>query len=247
MRVRGPNSLGQHTISDPAIIERIVHEANLAKTERVLEIGTGQGGLTLQLCRNARHVISVEIDRSKYENTKHRLQDCTNLKLLNTDLFNSEPMNFEFDVCVSNIPYSRSKDTILWLSNHKFNRALILVQKEFAKKLSSPPGTRAYRAISVIGRYCFDIIELFDVPSYAFTPRPAVSSEVIRLVPTGRRLTDELKKNIELIFSRRRKKISKFASSMNFQFSHDTSKRVDQLSPQEIVDMAQGMKKHDLF
>jgi 16S rRNA (adenine1518-N6/adenine1519-N6)-dimethyltransferase len=239
MRLTGPNSLGQHILTDRTVLEQIIREANLTKTEKVLEIGAGEGALTAYLCRKASQVTSIEIDKAKFEIAKQRLTRFNNLFLLNVNLF--ESMSFEFDVCVSNIPYSRSKETIVWLTNHEFNRALIMVQKEFARKLSSTPGKQSYRAISVICEYCFDIKELFEVPKTSFTPPPTVSSQVIRLVPSGRQLSYEVKKNIALLFSQKRRNVKKVTSHLGFKSGLDLSKRICQLSPNEIVEIARSM------
>lgn len=241
MRITGPNSLGQHTLTDRVVIERIIQEANLAKTEKVLEIGSGEGTLTSHLCKNAGEVTSVEIDKAKFEFAKLKLAHYNNLLLLNINLFSNNWMSFEFDVCVSNIPYSKSKETILWLSNLRFDRAVIMVQKEFARKLLSIPGTRSYRAISVICEYCFNVEELFEVPSTSFSPPPTVASQVIKLVPSGRQLSHGVKKNIALLFSQKRRNVSKVGSVLGLDFGRDLSKRICQLSPNEIVDIARSM------
>jgi 16S rRNA (adenine1518-N6/adenine1519-N6)-dimethyltransferase len=241
MRFTGPNSLGQHTLIDRMVIEQIIREANLAKTEKVLEIGAGEGALTAHLCRNAGQVTSVEIDKAKFDFAKQKLAHYNNLRLLNVNPFSHKPMIFEFDVCVSNIPYSRSKETILWLANHEFNRAILMVQREFVRKLSSTPGNRSYRAVSVICGYCFNIKELLQVPSTAFSPPPKVSSQVIKLVPSGRKLSYEAKRNIALLFSQRRRNVRKVAAYLGLKSDLDLSKRICQLSPNEIVDIARSM------
>lgn len=241
MRFTGPNSLGQHILRDRKIIEKIIGEANLAKTEKVLEIGAGEGDLTVHLCKYAGEVISVEIDKAKFEFVKQKLAHCNNLLLLRINPFKYKPMSFKFDVFVSNIPYSRSKDTILWLTDHAFNRAIITVQREFARKLSSTPGNRSYRAISVICEYCFHVKELFEVPRTSFSPPPAVSSLVIELVPSGRQLSNETKRNIALLFSQKRRYVSKVAARLGFMSAPDLTKRICQLSPIEIVDMARSI------
>jgi 16S rRNA (adenine1518-N6/adenine1519-N6)-dimethyltransferase len=241
MRFTGSNSLGQHILKDRTVIAQIVREANLSGAEKVLEIGAGEGALTTDLCRNACQVTSVEIDKTKYEFAKQKLAHFRNLFLLNVNLFSHKPISFEFDVCISNIPYSRSKETILWLTNQEFNRAIIMVQREFARKLSSAPGKRSYRAISVICEYCFDVKELFEVPSISFSPPPSVSSQVVKLVPSGRRLSIETKKNITLLFSQKRRNVRKVTSHFGLKSGLDLSKRVCQLSANEIVDIARNM------
>jgi 16S rRNA (adenine1518-N6/adenine1519-N6)-dimethyltransferase len=241
MKFTGPNSLGQHILTDRIFIEKIICEANLAKTEKVLEIGAGEGALTAHLCRQAGHVTSFEIDKAKFDTAKQKLAHFNNLLLLNVNPFSHDPMSFKFDVCVSNIPFSRSKETILWLTNHEFNRAIILVQREFASKLSSTPAKRSYRAISVICGYCFNVKELFEVPRTSFSPLPTVSSQVIELVPSGRQLSYDAKKNIALLFSQKKRNVRRVASVLGFKSDIDLSKRICQLNPNEIVDIAKSM------
>ena len=54
MKLTGPNSLGQHTLTDFGVMEQIIREANLTKTEKVLEIGAGEGDLTSQTMQECR-------------------------------------------------------------------------------------------------------------------------------------------------------------------------------------------------
>jgi 16S rRNA (adenine1518-N6/adenine1519-N6)-dimethyltransferase len=116
-----------------------------------------------------------------------------------------------------------------------------MVQKEFARKLSSKPGTKSYRAISVICEYCFIVKELFEVSSSSFSPPPAVSSQVIKLVPSGRQITCNVKKNIEVLFSQRKRNVRKVASVLGLKSGLDLSKRICQLSPNEIVELARSI------
>jgi 16S rRNA A1518/A1519 N6-dimethyltransferase RsmA/KsgA/DIM1 with predicted DNA glycosylase/AP lyase activity len=241
MRYTGPNSLGQHKLVNIAVIEQIIREADLVKTEKVLEIGSGEGTLTSHLCMKAGQVISIEIDKVKFEFAKQKLAHYKNLLLLNMDPFGQASTSFEFDVFVSNIPYSRSKESILWLINQEFNRAIIMVQKEFARKLSSTPGNRSYRAISVICEYCFNVKELFEVTNDSFSPQPTVSSVVIKLVPSGQKLSYDTIKNIALLFSQKKRNVHKVSSSLGLGPSLDYSKRICQLSPNEIVSMARNI------
>lgn len=245
MKSTGPNSLGQHTLTDERALEQIIHEASLARTEKVLEIGAGEGNLTSYLCMNSGQVTSFEIDKARFEHARKRLGAFDNLHLLNMNPLNHQPMNLEFDVFVSNIPYSRSKETMLWLTDHKFSRAIVMVQMEFARKLLSAPGKRSYRAISVICKYCFNIDVLFEVPRSSFSPPPNVSSQVIRLVPSGRELSEATKRNIMLLFSQRNRTIHKATSCIGLKSDIDSKKRICQLNANEIVEIAGKMAARD--
>ena len=61
--------------------------------------------------------------------------------------------------------------------------AAFMVQKEVAERLTSPPGKKAYGAISVLVQYYADVEILSTVSREVFVPRPNVDSAVIRLKP----------------------------------------------------------------
>src|SRR5919199_1817157 len=125
-------SFGQHMLIDNRIIKRIIEASQITRDDIVCEAGTGTGFLTKQLCKNANLVLSFEIDQQIYEKLR---QFCfyPNLKLVNADIF--KIFHLEFDIFVSNLPYSRSRDALQWLTLKEFKRAVIMTQKEFADKL----------------------------------------------------------------------------------------------------------------
>ena len=61
--------------------------------------------------------------------------------------------------------------------------AVLMVQKEVAERLVSPPGKKAYGAISVLVQYYTEAEILFPVSREVFVPKPGVDSAVIRLKP----------------------------------------------------------------
>ena len=61
--------------------------------------------------------------------------------------------------------------------------SVLMVQKEVAERLLSPPGKKAYGAISVLIQYYTEASLLFTVSREAFFPKPGVDSAVIRLRP----------------------------------------------------------------
>ena len=225
-------ALGQHFLADRHVLGRIIFASALGKDETACEAGAGNGVLTEELCKRAGRVISYEVDRGLYENA--RSLDFENLQLVNADLFKVN--DSEFDVFVSNLPYSRSRDAMQWLATMRFQRAIVMVQREFADKISARPGDENYRAISAICSYCFKIERLFAVGKDAFNPPPKVESEVLRLVPVHM-ITPEAVKKVNGLFSQRNKKATKVAARMGVQVDFG-DRRVDQLEPEEIMRMA---------
>jgi 16S rRNA (adenine1518-N6/adenine1519-N6)-dimethyltransferase len=225
-------ALGQHFLADRHVLGRIISASALGKDETACEAGAGNGVLTEELCKHAGRVISYEVDRGLYENA--RSLDFENLQLVNADLFKVN--DSEFDVFVSNLPYSRSRDAMQWLATMRFQRAIVMVQREFADKISARPGDENYRAISAICSYCFKIERLFAVGKDAFNPPPKVESEVLRLVPVHT-ITPEAVKKVNGLFSQRNKKATKVAARMGVQVDFG-DRRVDQLEPEEIMRIA---------
>jgi 16S rRNA (adenine1518-N6/adenine1519-N6)-dimethyltransferase len=237
-------ALGQHMLVDREILVKIVHAAQISNDETVLEAGTGQGILTAELCKAARHVVSYEVDSKLYRKAREQLLlllQFKNLELVNADLFKTKDVHF-FDVFVSNLPYSRSRDALEWLSMQKFDRAIVMVQEEFADKLTARPGSSSknYRAISVLTAHCFAIEKLFKVRRQSFQPQPKVESEIIKIIPINT-ITREMVKSINLLFSKRNKKAASVAAKAGIVNANYGSKRIDELEPRDLVKIAESI------
>ena len=224
---------------DRRILAKITSAAYIGKDEIVLEAGTGQGILTAELCKYAKQVISYEIDIKLYRKVQEQLlSQFKNLELVNADLFKTKDPHF-FDVFISNLPYSRSRDAIEWLSTQEFDRAILMVQEEFADKLAARPGSKNYRAISALAAHCFAIEKLFKVRRESFEPQPKVESSIIRIIPINA-ITREGIRNINLLFSRRNKKASSVAAEIGIIIDASYgSKKIDELEPRHLVQIAE--------
>ena len=95
----------QNFLTDRRLIRRIIRLARLAKTDTVLEIGTGKGHLTEALCRESGSVYSVEIGRKLFDYAGSKLSHLNNLKLVFGD-FLKYPLPQKGDYKVfANIPF----------------------------------------------------------------------------------------------------------------------------------------------
>jgi len=229
--------LGQHMLVDRKVLADIITAAGIDKNEFVCEAGTGHGILTTELCKRARMVFSFEVDSALYAKARAHMTS-PNLKLINADLF--DRTNLQFDVFVSNLPYSRSRDAIEWLAMQKFKRAVVMVQQEFADKLLAEPEDKNYRAISALAAYCFELKALFHVGSKSFEPRPLIESVVLRVLPV-RKLSDQTIRNLNLLFSKRNKKASSVASKAGIPNFESGETRIDELPPDRLFELAELM------
>jgi len=202
--------LGQHNLLDNRVISKIIQASKIKKEDIVLELGTGDGRITRQLSDYAKRVCSFEIDYRLYKIAKTNCFDRINVKIYNFDLLEFEFQ--KFDVFISNIPYSRSKEVVKWLCLKKFRIAVIMVQDEFATKLLSRPGEKKFTAISAIAQYCFRLESIMEVPPDAFFPIPRVRSRIIRITPRNKIINAESIAKVEQVFSNNRKKLSDYTS-----------------------------------
>lgn len=221
---------------DRWILAKIIDGAKIGKSETVLEAGSGQGILTAELCKFAENVISYEVDHKMYQYAKAQLQ-FPNLELINADLFKTT--NLHFNIFVSNLPYSRSRDAIEWLAAQKFDRAIVMVQEEFADKLAAEPGSKNYRAISALAARCFAIEKLFKVRRESFEPQPKVESAVIRITQVNT-IEKETIKSINILFSKRNKKALTVAARAGIKADFG-DKRIDQLASDDLIMIAESM------
>jgi 16S rRNA (adenine1518-N6/adenine1519-N6)-dimethyltransferase len=227
--------LGQHFLNSKSIAEKIIAEANITQNDIVLEIGTGLGILTPLLCKDAKKVISIDVDKDLIEEAKKNFSKIHNLTLKYGDGFKTKD---RFTIFVSNLPYSKSKDAIEWLATTNFSHGVIMVQKEFAEKLLAT-STKNRRAVSIVANHTLEIETILKVGKKNFTPNPKVDSVILKIIKKNS-IEKDLIEILNKIFSYRRKKISNILK----QFGKETplDKRLDDLSVEEIVKLAKEIK-----
>ena len=228
-------SLGQHFLKSNTIAKSIVSAAKITRNDLVLEIGTGRGILIPYLCEKAKQVYSIETDNDLYNLAKMNFSDYSNLILEHGDGFTT---NHSFSVFVSNLPYSKSRKAIEWLLQKKFLRAVILVQKEFAKKLISKED---HKAISVLANYGFEIESLMNVKNSNFFPPPKVDSILLLLKPK-KMVSKILISTVNRIFSYRRKTVQNILKQLGV--NSISKKRLDDLTGDEIISIAKKIIRH---
>ncbi len=190
----------------------MVRLADIRRDERVLEIGTGRGALTKELAGLTAHLEGYEIDRESYEGLKAELEG-SRLVLHNEDAFKSSP---DFDVLLSSLPYSESSHFVEWLSRKKYDRAVVLLQRDFAMKITAPPGSPAYRAVSVISQASARVEIVSDVSRLSFDPPPRVNSSLVTM-RWRRTLGAEQTAMIKRIFSQKRRTVRAALKSLGLE------------------------------
>ena len=179
-------SLGQHFLSDPRILGRIADALAPRADETVIEIGPGRGGLTQELLQRAGRVIAIEIDRALAGQLRSRYADEPKLEIIERDVLETNLgalAGGEFSL-VGNVPYYITTPILFHaLRPPRPTRAVYLVQREVADRLSAAPGTKAYGALTVNVSALATAETLFKVSPGSFSPPPSVDSAVVRITP----------------------------------------------------------------
>ncbi len=104
--------------------------------------------------------------------------------VLKTDLRTLTPEGETADV-IGNLPYYITSDILLKLfaagSAGLLARAVLMMQREVADRVSAAPGVRDYGLLSATAQMNARVERLFTLPPSAFSPPPEVHSTVLRL------------------------------------------------------------------
>ncbi|HEV2137674.1 MAG TPA: rRNA adenine dimethyltransferase family protein [Nitrososphaerales archaeon] len=226
-------SLGQHYLVDPKVIRRIVELAEIRPTDRVLEIGTGKGALTRELAGLGAGFDGYEVDRRNYEETLAAVRE----KEVNINLGDAFEQRPSFDVLVSSLPYSESARFIGWLGAADFERAIVVLQEDFVRKITARPGARDYRGISALAQIAFDIRVQEKVNRKSFSPQPRVNSVIVLLTPKA--LVSEAEAaNVMRLFSLRRRQVDSALTELGMEGAGDHGqRRVYSLTPEQVHEL----------
>jgi 16S rRNA (adenine1518-N6/adenine1519-N6)-dimethyltransferase len=233
------HSFGQHYLINPEVIQLMISTAKLDGCEAVLEIGTGKGILTEKLVGLCSRLDGYEVDPENYRETLARLGERSAFIHL-ADVFNERP---RFDVLVSSLPYSRSLDFIEWISQANYDRAVVLLQEDFVRKVLSPPGSRNYRAVSAIAQISSEIRVVQRVGRSAFRPPPKVNSALVVIEPKVK-LSKWQVLGIKRLFSLRRKEVASALALLGLTGGQRNSerRRVYSLTPAEVYGILAGQE-----
>ncbi|MBP8980440.1 MAG: ribosomal RNA small subunit methyltransferase A [Syntrophobacterales bacterium] len=181
--------LSQSFLADDNIARKIVAAAALQERDRVLEIGAGHGVLTRLIVPRVRMLHAVEIDRELAAVLERELPLPRRIRIWNEDILKFDWTVLETDspedrcVVVGNIPYGIATEILFRLLEQRklISRAILMVQKELAERLTGRPQTKAYGVPTVLLSMHARCERLFDVPPSCFYPVPRVVSTVIAL------------------------------------------------------------------
>ena len=264
LNLRPKRWLGQNFLTNADTAEMVVNCLKMGTEDVVLEIGAGLGALTLPLARTARKVYAVEKDRSlipilESEIAAHQLKNVVliNKNILDVNLFELTEIERERITIIGNLPYNISSQVLIKLikSRGAVERAVLMFQKELARRIAANPGSKDYGRITVMIKYCADIRSLAVLRASHFYPKPKVDSELMGIYfkPTIEDSAIEEKilfSVIKAAFSKRRKMLknalagsalftdAEIARTMLERVGIDPGRRAETLTVKEFVKLS---------
>jgi 16S rRNA (adenine1518-N6/adenine1519-N6)-dimethyltransferase len=234
---------GQHFLHDPGVIRKIVEAIAPAAEDFIVEIGPGQGVLTLPLAERVRQLEVIEIDRDL----------AAALPGDRIKVHVADALEFDFGVfpqgvrIVGNLPYNISTPLLFHLARYadRVRDMHFMLQLEVVERMVAKPSTPEYGRLSVMLQTRFMMQKLFRVAPGAFRPPPKVDSAVVRMQPLRGPLgcdAAQLEQVVRLAFSARRKTLRNalpLAAGDFVALGIDPGLRPENLSPQDYVRIAQ--------
>ena len=269
MSVRPKKRLGQHFLTDPEAVRRIVGAVAAPAGGRVVEIGPGEGALTGALLGRYPDLVALEVDPEAVAHLRARYPA---LDVRQGDVLDADWAALAGDGAhagpaasgsageaggapglhvVGNLPYYITSPILFALldARRSVARAVVMVQKEVADRLAAPPGSKTYGTLSVYFSLFAKTSLLFDVPRQSFHPVPNVESAVVAVdfaaaAPPGVPF-DALQRTVRAAFGQRRKmlrnSLGPLAQAAGVDLGDYATLRPEAVSPADFVHLTQRL------
>jgi len=186
--LRPKKKLGQHFLVDPSTAEMIVRRSRITSKDTVMEIGAGLGALTIPVAKIAGCVYAVETDSQLTPLLKNELlvHKLTNVEIIEKNILSIDIHSLakKLDrrlIVMGNLPYNISSQVLIQLieARQHVNRAILMFQKELARRITASPGNKDYGRLTVMLSYCAEIKSIATIAASLFYPAPKIDSEVV--------------------------------------------------------------------
>ncbi|WP_109485164.1 16S rRNA (adenine(1518)-N(6)/adenine(1519)-N(6))-dimethyltransferase RsmA [Occallatibacter savannae] len=183
------SKLGQNFLRDPKAVRRIVAALGDCSGSTVVEIGPGRGAITRELMSKAKRVVALEIDEALTAQLSGELTGAGGREIV---IENADVLAFDFEgasraaggklVVVGNLPYYITSPILMRLADsaRALDRAVLMVQREVADRVTAKPRSRDFGLLSVMVQMHGPVEPIFTLPPSAFSPPPEVHSTVFR-------------------------------------------------------------------
>src|SRR4029079_7444980 len=173
--------LGQHFLQDAGVLRKIVQAISPQRADNLVEIGPGEGALTLPLLRELGQLTVIELDRDLVPRLRAAASGVGELEIINADV-----LTVDFSALaaagrtrvVGNLPYNISSPILFHCIDHidAIRDMHFMLQKEVVDRMDAATGSKVYVRLSVMRQLACRVDPLLGVPPGAFRPPPKVDS-----------------------------------------------------------------------
>ncbi len=259
-KYRPKKFLGQNFLVDENIAKKIVASLDIQPDDYVIEIGPGQSSLTKYLITLTQNLFAVELDKHIVEKLRAEGKiDVIHKDFLDLDFENDLPKftdkNKKIKI-IGNIPYNITSQILFMLFDNawRVDSALLMMQKEVAKRLAAVPNTKDYGILAIQTQVFTSPKLLFNVPPTAFFPKPKIDSTVVKFEFHHDKYKIEnyplFKSLVKASFGQRRKtmrnSLKKFfeENKLSFEkFNFDFGRRAESVSIEEYIVLNDAINK----
>jgi 16S rRNA (adenine1518-N6/adenine1519-N6)-dimethyltransferase len=190
---RAKKRFGQHFLRDTGVLERIIRWIQPAPNDFFLDIGAGDGALSLRLAERATRLVAIEIDRDCIPPLERALESIDSVTIIQGDILKMSLSELIARYAkpgqkiriAGNLPYNIATAIIekLLHSGLPIEDLFFMVQLEVAQRITAAPGSRQYGSLSVDCQHHAVVQMGSKISPACFVPRPKVSSAMISLRP----------------------------------------------------------------
>ena len=154
-------NLGQHFLVDRRYIDMIVLAVDPKPGDRLVEIGPGQGAITLPLLRRHGELTVIEFDRDLITPLMEASEGVGRLTVIHKDVLQVDFSKLAADDgqhaaarirLVGNLPYNISSPILFHALDHAaaVQDMTFMLQKEVVDRMAAGPGSKVYGRLGVM-------------------------------------------------------------------------------------------------
>lgn len=257
---RAKKHLGQNFLHEKGVVEKIVQAIDPRPGDRIVEIGPGQGALTLPLLDRHGALTAIEFDRDLLAPLAQAAQAHGTLTLVPADVLTVDFSTLAAGLgaddgrirLVGNLPYNLSSPILFHALDHAaaIRDMHFMLQKEVVDRMAASPGSKAFGRLSVMLQWRYEIEALFDVGPEAFDPPPKVDSAIVSMIPRPADVASQvdaavLGQLVTVAFSQRRKilrhTLGRWLEEHGYAGDFDAQRRAEEVPVAEYLALAKAV------
>jgi 16S rRNA (adenine1518-N6/adenine1519-N6)-dimethyltransferase len=235
---------GQNFLINKEVLQKTLVTGGISKKDHVVEVGPGLGTLTVELCKKAGKVTSIEADKFIIPALKDTTKEFKNLQIIQKDALKVEPPKSKYKV-IANIPYNITSPLLSHFLHNKNRpeKIVFLMQKEVAEKITD---IKKQSVLSLQVQIFGEPKIIATVPPESFHPAPKVTSSILEINVYKTPLSKNPEKILALAkkaFTLKRKKLRNSIGTNAAEFEN---RRPETLTIQEWDVLAETISSDEL-